>query len=372
MSEYAAQRPVQQPKAAKAAKPQPQVEGGQPEGEEEEEELVSTGMPPWLEVAFPWMVSTTLHLGFFLVAAFIWYAGVKALEEGADKEQIIIPSAFSDPSLTPGTPGGVPNPGTGGDPSRDAAQDKLKDVLKSDGWAQKESPDNVASMLEGASADSEALFIAAGSGGSVGKGAGGSGRGEGGPIAPYGTPGGGTGAGPKSNFYGTGGNATRIVYIIDHSGSLLDNFDFLREEVKKSVGNLVPLQFYNVVMVSEEAHTVLTPGQLVRANGESKKEFASKIAEYRAQGQNDDLLPPFQEAFEEAFKCKPQLVYFLTDGHFDPKLLDVVERLNKDKKVRINTLAFVNKEPSYEEQLRGMAKNNGGVYKFISEKDLGR
>jgi hypothetical protein len=347
----------------------PQVQDGQPEGEEESE--AQSGMPPWLEVAFPWMVSCMLHLGIFLVAAFTYWAGVRALEASQDKEQIIIPSAFADPSLGD-TPGGVPHPGTGGDPSRDAAQDKLKDVLKSDGWAQKESDNNVSSFLEGASADNEALFIAAGSGGSVGKGTGGAGRGEGGPLAPYGTPGGGTGAGPKSNFYGSGGNATRIVYIIDHSGSLLDNFDFLREEVKRSVGNLVPVQFFNVVMVSEEAHTVLSPGQLTRASAEIKKEFISKIAEYRAQGSNDDLLEPFQQAFEEAFKCKPQLVYFLTDGHFDPKLMEVVDKLNKDKKVRVNTLAFVNKEPSYEEQLQSMAKKNGGVYKFVSERDLGR
>lgn len=352
-----------------AAQPEPQVEGEQPAGEEEVQ--TGSGMPPWLEIAFPWMVSTMLHLGIFLVAAFIFYAGQKAMEAAQDKEQIIIPQAFTDPSLGD-KPGGVPNPGTGGDPSRDAAQDKLKDVLKSDGWAQKESENNVSSMLEGSTADNDALFIAAGSGGSVGKGSGGVGRGEGGPIAPYGTPGGGTGAGPKSNFYGNGGNATRIVYIIDHSGSLLDNFDFLREEVKKSVGNLVPLQFFNVVMVSEEAHTVLPAGQLVRANVESKKEFNAKVAEYRAQGSNDDLLLPFQQAFEEAFKAKPQLIYFLTDGHFDPKLMEVVDKLNKDRKVHINTLAFVNKEPSYEEQLQIMAKKNGGSYKFVSERDLGR
>ena len=38
------------------------------------------------------------------------------------------------------------------------------------------------------------------------------------------------GSGPKSNFFGNGGSmGTAIVYIIDHSGSLLDNFDFLRK-----------------------------------------------------------------------------------------------------------------------------------------------
>jgi hypothetical protein len=46
--------------------------------------------------------------------------------------------------------------------------------------------------------------------------------------------------------------------------------------------------------------------------------------------------------------------------------------LNKNKKVRVNTLAFVNPDPSYEDQLKEMAKKNGGVFKFVAEKDLGK
>jgi len=359
------QQPVKQPAL------KPQVAGGQVEGEEEQEEFETGGMPIWLETAFPWMVSFMLHLGIFLIALFVYWAGVKAAEAEMNKEPIIIPNAVNA-DQEGDIPGGVPHPGTGGDPNRDAAQDRIKEVLKSDGWAQKESTDNVSSMLEGASADNDALFIATGSGGSVGKGAGGSGRGEGGPLAPYGTPGGGTGAGPKSNFYGNGGRAKRVCYILDHSGSMLDNFDFLREEAKSSIGKLAPIQFFNVVMVSENESVVLSKGQLVRATPDNVREFATKIAEYRAQGQNDDLLPPFQSAFEEAFRMKPELIYFLTDGHFDPKLAEVVNRLNADKKVKINTLAFVNKEPSYEAQLQKMAADNGGKYKFVAEKDLGK
>jgi len=69
---------------------------------------------------------------------------------------------------------------------------------------------------------------------------------------------------------------------------------------------------------------------------------------------------------------KPQLIYFLTDGAFDPQLFDHVKSLNKDHKVHINTLAFVNADPRYESQLKDLAKQNGGSYKFVSEKDLGR
>lgn len=363
--------------------PQPQVAGGQGqpnataqvEGGQGGEEFVveGGGMPVWLDVAFPWMVSFMLHLGVGLVFVFTMYAFGGAAADNVP-DPIVIPSSFEDPSLTTGTPGGVPHPGTGDDPNRDAAQDKLKEVMKADGWAQNQSDANAASFLDGATADNDALMITSGSGGSIGKGAGGAGRGEGGPIAPYGTPGGGTQAGPKSSFYGTGGNAVRIVYILDHSGSMLDNFDYLRKEVKKSTEAMAPIQKFNIVMVSESAAVIGPKGAaLPWATVEFKREVVNKLyTEFRAQGRNDDLLPPFKEAFEEAFKMKPQLIFFLTDGHFDPKLMEVVNGLNKDKKVIINTLAFVNRGAEYEEQLQKLSKENGGKYKFVAENDLGQ
>jgi hypothetical protein len=327
---------------------------------------VCSGFPPWLDAAFPWMVSVTFHLGLLLVFAFAIYLYQHKPEE--DKEQIIIPSSFTDPALAD-KQGGIPHPGAGGDPNRDAAQDLVK-ITKSDGWAQTESKDQVASLLEGQTADNDAMMIAVGSGGSVGRGKGGVGGGNSGVLAPYGTPGGGGGIGPKSNFIGTHGNGKKIVYILDHSGSMLDNFDFLREEAKRSVNNMIPVQQFSVVMVSEEATAIYPSVQ--RATPDVKKDFALQIGKFRAQGSNDDLLAPFLEAFQKAFAMKPDLIYFLTDGHFDPRLAAEVNKLNVGKKVRINTLAFINKEPSYESQLQDMAKENGGMYKFVSERDLGK
>ena len=177
--------------------------------------------------------------------------------------------------------------------------------------------------------------------------------------------------GPRSSFYGTGGNATRIVYILDHSGSMLDNFDFLRVEAVKSVDRLVPLQSFAVVLVSDHVN-VVGPGQLQRAMPDAKKQFADALKKERAEGQNDNLLGPFEQAFNRAFAMKPELIYFLTDGRFGDGLIDKVNQLNKDKKVHINTIAFVTEEPGYKEQLEQLAKENGGTYKFIPERDLGR
>jgi hypothetical protein len=171
-------------------------------------------------------------------------------------------------------------------------------------------------------------------------------------------------------FFDVSTDARRVVYILDHSGSMLDNFDFLRQEAVRSIGDLEETQSFGVVMVSEQA-TAIYP-KLQPASAAQKKELRLKLAQFRAQGSNDDLLAPFLEAFQKAFAMHPDAIYFLTDGHFDPRLPKELQKLNAGKAVRINTLAFINKEPGYEQQLRQMAKDNGGSYKFVSERDLGK
>ena len=326
--------------------------------------LLPHAPPVWFERAFPWLMSGTLHASFLFVAFFIWFVARSAMHLD-DVQQLVIPVSFSDPSFS-ATPG-APSAGSGGDPSRAAAQAKLVDMMKSDGWAQSEANQNIAGLLSGETAKDEIDIIRRGSGGTAGAGWRGPVRG-GDRCLRMGARGGNGGVPFKSNFYGTGGNATRIVYIIDHSGSMLDNFDYLRKETTRSVGNLVPLQFFSVIMVSDTAAVVGEP-RLQRATSDAKRAFMTTLEEFVAEGQNDDLLPPFQEAFEKAFAMKPQLIYFLTDGHFSPQLREVVQKLNREGKVHINTIAFVNHEPSYEDQLKELANRNGGVYHFVSARE---
>ncbi|MCL2646531.1 MAG: VWA domain-containing protein [Phycisphaerales bacterium] len=175
---------------------------------------------------------------------------------------------------------------------------------------------------------------------------------------------------PEVKFYGLSDSAHKIVFVLDHSGSMLDTFDFLRQETIRSVNALNPSQSFSVVMLSERATVIYS--QLQRATLEVKKDFASKLQEFRAQGMAECVLEPFQESFENAFAMRPEVIYFLTDGRFDPRLFDVVAKLNKDKKVRVNTLGFVTNDPISEDQLKELAKKNGGFYRFVEEKDLGK
>ncbi len=302
--------------------------------------------PEKRHVVLPWMASLSIHLGLALVGAFALYTTTTLL---ADSQQIIIPNSFEDPSYSqhPGGQGG----------SREMARPNLKDLGKSEGW--ESSGQNVASLL---AAGDVSLFGGSGTAAAV------AGQTSDSASAYTGVPGG-TGI-ARSTFYGTGGNATKIIYILDHSGSMLDNFEFLKSQATKSVNNLSANQFFGVILVSDKV-TWVGPEQMQRALPESKKEFAGLLQKEVAEGANDGLLTPFEQAFNAAFAREPELIYFLTDGKFGDGLIGKVAALNKDHKVHINTIAFVTEEAQYKGQLQQLAQENGGTYKFVPQKEVG-
>ena len=114
--------------------------------------------PVWFERAFPWLMSGTLHMSFLFVAFFIWFVARSAMHLD-DVQQLVIPVSFNDPSFsaTPGAPSR--GSGRGIRASGRAAQAKLVDMMKSDGWSQSEANQNIAGLLSGETAKDEIDII---------------------------------------------------------------------------------------------------------------------------------------------------------------------------------------------------------------------
>lgn len=356
----------------------PQTSNSDEEREQEVEAI--SGVPTWVDLAFPWMVSFMMHLGMGLIIMFAVYMAKPKTDSDADREQIIVPTSDVE-----GDPNGVQNPGTGGDPTRDAAQNLInkKDL---NGWSQQQADEaNVQKFLgSGDSGDNVAEAIMNGSGGSVGgvgKGLGGS---SGGPLAPFGTPGGGTQIGPKVGLLRVGGNAYKVVYILDRSGGMVSTWRSLASEVRNEVTKLKPIQSFAIIMCGTydnltqqtgyQAPFIVGGSALIKAEKKNKEHVFTEMENIKVGDGNDGTLQPFEDSFNLAFRLKPQLVYFLTDGAFDPKLLEVVTKLNKDKKVHINTIAYGGAKEDdgtdkavYREQLRRMASENGGLFAHITD-----
>ena len=61
-------------------------------------------------------------------------------------------------------------------------------------------------------------------------------------------------------------------------------------------------------------------------------------------------------------------VYFLTDGEFEPVLIDRLDAWNRDRDVLIYTIAYF--DESGAGLLERIAREHGGKFRFVSESDL--
>jgi hypothetical protein len=314
----------------------------------------------------PLLTSIAIHLAVVLGVAVTFTGLGDRLERRV--EQVVIP----DSTIIEGVDAvALTNPGLGDDPSRAAAQDQFRDVpAGSRGWSDRPTRAIDLSVLESVSSRSGAESLI-GIGGGPGRSGIGSNDSDGpivgGPLAPFGVPGGGQGVGPRSVFMGVSATAMKVAFVCDASGSMMNKFDALRLELQKAVGALKPVQQFSIVFFQEQNAAVIDE-RLIFATEPNKQRAYTFLNNARAHG-STDVIPALRAAFDQ----NPELIYLLTDGDFHGRNQQVVEFIrnrNGEKKVRINTIAFVNSDEEYRKVLEQIAKENGGNFKFVSDEDL--
>ncbi|HET6442217.1 MAG TPA: VWA domain-containing protein [Phycisphaerae bacterium] len=195
-----------------------------------------------------------------------------------------------------------------------------------------------------------------------------------GKIPIIGIGGGPIGGGPESLGAGRGGldeifppieEARKIVYVVDRSGSMTDSIDYVKEDLKRSIGELPDDKEFHVLFYSSGPCVEMPTRRLVNAT-ERNKQFACEFVDgIIAQGETDP-----SDALRRAFTVRPEVIYLLTDGEFDRAIVGLVRGLNAGDRVRVHTIGFLYR--SGEKVLKQIAAENGGNYKFVSEGDLGR
>ncbi len=376
--------PMPPPAPGSAAPPAPgAAQAGQP-GQPVEGELAPLGptlgfwQQAWVQDYLPILTSLMVHaliviLGLVFLKVVYVDNGKKVVQE----EQTIIPDATLAENSTPG---GVPNVGTGGDAFKQAMQDVQPDGGTADGVSSKAAPTVDVQPAGGGSGEAESANLigvgmtAMGRGKGSGSGSGngtGSGSGDGGgPLAMFGAPGGGA-MGPKGPVFGNGGNARHITFVCDASGSMISKFASLKLELQKTIQGLKLNQTFNIIFFQDGKSLNFDNNGLVQAT-EANKRRAYKFLEDVTTSSTSDPLPGLTVAFSQ----KPQLVYLLTDGDFpnNDAVRAKVKEMNKDGKIKINTIAFVDPakdtETDFIKLLSDIANQNGGKYSYINENDL--
>jgi uncharacterized protein with von Willebrand factor type A (vWA) domain len=170
-------------------------------------------------------------------------------------------------------------------------------------------------------------------------------------------------AAPVTKFFASGGNAYTIVYLVDRSGSMIDTIEPLKREIKRSIGELQPMQKFHVIFFSSGEPVEGPAKELIWATDRNKKQNFDFIDKVEARGQTDP-----RWAMQRALQLKPDLVYLLTDGVFANDIADKLIEWAKLHKVKVNTIAYVME--SGGSVLRRIAEETGGVYRFVSEEQL--
>ena len=333
----------------------------------------------WVQDVLPFVTSLTLHAAIIVVVVAIVVGGGQVMQKIKPLEQQL--TSADSAIVEEGPAGGVQNVGIGGDPTRPPAQDEYAEG--GEGWAPKPGDkDAVAALMGGGDADSsDAVIGLSAVGGGFGRGTGiGSGQGEGrgsgtgdgrGPLAPFGTPGGG-GIGNRGNLMGVKAGAQTIVYVCDASGSMINTFSSLKEQLTRSIQGLKSVQGFNVVFFQDEKCSSLADG-LLFATPENKKRAFKWLDEQTTTGTTNPI-----PAIEQAFRQKPQLIYLLTDADFpdNAAVERTISRLNATKQTKINTIAFISGDAGdelsqgFKDLMKKIAQDNGGQFKVVKESDL--
>lgn len=180
-----------------------------------------------------------------------------------------------------------------------------------------------------------------------------------GGAASGGSTAGGGGRGDAPSFMGVTGRGSRVVYVIDCSGSMStgNRFAHARYELKQSIRALPRDGEFFVIFFDHESHPM--PAQaLVRATPATIDRYSKWIDEQRPLGGTDPT-----EAMKYAIGLAPDTIFLMSDGIFAESAATEIRAANR-RNISICTIAF--HDPSGGPLLERIARENEGTYRFVA------
>jgi len=184
----------------------------------------------------------------------------------------------------------------------------------------------------------------------------------------------------STTFFGLdAGDARRVVYVVDRSGSMTDRINYVKEELKRSIATLREPTAFTVIFYSTDPPFALAEKAASGAVNLTVEEYTATRL-FRATDRNkrmafafvDRIIPQgltyAVKALELAFEMEPDVVFFLSDGTFDEPVLDLLARLNPSGPTTVHTIGYL--DEADETALKKIAEENGGRYKRVSAADL--
>lgn len=170
-------------------------------------------------------------------------------------------------------------------------------------------------------------------------------------------------------FFGIGARQAKgIIYVVARTGAMAENFIYVRYELTRAIDMLKPDQKFHVMFYSSGPAVEAPARKLMSATEANKAAAAEFISTVSPEGQVDP-----SDALDKAFLLEPDVIFLLTDGEFDPEIIKQINRLNKEKKVTVNTISFL--KTTGEMACMKIADQNNGKYRHVDSdwiRNIGR
>jgi Mg-chelatase subunit ChlD len=165
-----------------------------------------------------------------------------------------------------------------------------------------------------------------------------------------------------------------VIIVCDASGSMLAKIKSAKAEVSRLIQDLRERQQFNVIFIAgpgpDDPLSAFSADMMVKASANNKESAERFVAGTLAAGDTEPI-----RALNLAFKQKPQVLYFLSDGIFgsNDTLIQAIQKANTDHATTISTVFFFNDEERKHHEkercakaLQLIAAENGGKYKEIN------
>jgi len=172
--------------------------------------------------------------------------------------------------------------------------------------------------------------------------------------------GGGSGSG-GAEFFGIGGKGGSFIYVVDTSGSMNEQgkWERARAELLRSIEHLGKEQKYNIIFYND-GWIPMVVNKPVLATAKQFDRTRRWVNHVWPSGGTYPL-----QALLHALALEPDAIYFLSDGRFDPAVIEALRIQNPSSsgQIPIHAIAFVNTESIG--LMQQIAKQSGGTFRFV-------
>ncbi|MEM6458997.1 MAG: hypothetical protein AAF710_06360 [Planctomycetota bacterium] len=120
-----------------------------------------------------------------------------------------------------------------------------------------------------------------------------------------------------TNFFGSGGNAEEVVFVLEADGSILSDYPQIVGELSVTLRDLSEKQKFAVIVFDGQGVKPVPPGRLTRATADAKAKAIAWLrpdaGNVRTAGSGDPI-----EALQRAFRLRPELVFLLSQNLYNP------------------------------------------------------